>query len=194
MSNVEAKKTGMEKRTWMREREKYACIEHLICSKLWARNHIKVSSCTYPNTTKRHISLSPFYTLRGGREDCADGHSRCLNKYTRERMKLFKTVSEYPSWVKLYLSFYITVPAILRGWIMLREIQLCLRKSPIFLNELCHPPKLEYDHLQYGIYSGHNVKPSGDWFVRILTHCYFLSMFIIWFQFTRDSFFVFSRE
>ena len=57
---------------------------------------------------------------------------------------------------------------------MLREIQLCLGKSPIFLNELCHPPKLEYDHLQYGIYSGHNVKPSGDWFVRILTHLLFL--------------------
>ena len=133
------KRTGMEKRKWMKEREKHACIEHLICSKLRGRNHIKLSSCTYSNT-ERHISLSPFYTLRGGRENCADGHSRCLNKYTRERRKLFKTVSEYSSWVKLYLSFYITVPAILRGWIMLREIQLCLGKSPIFfwMNYVIH--------------------------------------------------------
>ena len=135
------KRTGMEKRKWMKKREKYACIEHLICSKLRGRNHIKLSSCTYPNT-ERHISLSPFYTLRGGRENCADGHSRCLNKYTRERRKLFKTVSEYSSWVKLYLSFYITVPAILRGWIMLREIQLCLGKSPIFFEWIMSSTKI----------------------------------------------------
>ena len=81
----------------MRERERYACIEHLICSKLWATDHIKVSSCAYPNTTERHISLSPFYTLRGGREDCADGHSRCLNKYTRERRKLSKLFLNIPA-------------------------------------------------------------------------------------------------
>ena len=141
VSNAEAQSTGMEKRKWMKKREKYACIEHLICSKLRGRNHIKLSSCTYPNT-ERHISLSPFYTPRGGRENCADGHSRCLNKYTRERRKLFKTVSEYSSWVKLYLSFYITVPAILRGWIMLREIQLCLGKSPIFFEWIMSSTKI----------------------------------------------------